>query len=223
MFHESLTAHASKTDDSCAYCTGYGKKSALKEMLCSKAKSQKFNAKSMISNMISKWFLKKSLKSSTISLSNFPKFFYSKKKKSQKMIPTLSSYFTLHSRPKNSSTKRFSTFRKKNQSLESLEWRRRKKKKNAWTFTRWITVSSVWKCRVRDRIHEIDGPIWNHSTPRAVGCSRKTQGAKGVVGKHRDVEGRRGRRGVGSPHKTMLPHLSASSTSSPLRAAPSSP
>lgn len=129
MFHESLTAHASKTDDSCAYCTGYGKKSALKEMLCSKAKSQKFNAKSMISNMISKWFLKKSLKSSTISLSNFPKFFYSKKKKSQKMIPTLSSYFTLHSRPKNSSTKRFSTFRKKNQSLESLEWRRRKKKK----------------------------------------------------------------------------------------------
>lgn len=81
MFHESLTAHASKTDDSCAYCTGYGKKSALKEMLCSKAKSQKFNAKSMISNMISKWFLKKSLKSSTISLSNFPKFFYSKKKK----------------------------------------------------------------------------------------------------------------------------------------------
>lgn len=129
MFHESLTAHASKTDDSCAYCTGYGKKSALKEMLCSKAKSQKFNAKSMISNMISKWFLKKSLKSSTISLSNFPKFFYSKKKKSQKMIPTLSFYFTLHSHPKNSSTKRFSTFRKKNQSLESLEWRRRKKKK----------------------------------------------------------------------------------------------
>lgn len=190
-------------------------------MLCSKV-SQKFNTKSMIS----KWFLKKSLKSSTIFLSNFPKFFYSKKK-SQKMIPILSFYFTLHSRPKNSPTKRFSfrTFRKKNQSLESLEWRRRRrKKKNAWTFTRWITVSSVWKCRVRDRIHEIDGPIWNHSTPRAVGCSRKTQGAKGVVGKHRDVEGRRGwRGGVGSPHKTMLPHLSASSTSSPLRAAPSSP
>lgn len=97
MFHESLTAHASKTDDSCAYCTGYGKKSALKEMLCSKAKSQKFNAKSMISNMISKWFLKKSLKSSTISLSNFPKFFYSKKKKVRKwfllFLPTL--HFTL--------------------------------------------------------------------------------------------------------------------------------
>lgn len=223
MFHESLTAHASKTDDSCAYCTGYGKKSALKEMLCSKAKSQKFNAKSMISNMISKWFLKKSLKSSTISLSNFPKFFYSKKKKVRKwfllFLPIL--HFTLA--PKIHLQNASPPSEKRTNPSNPLNGEEEKKKKNAWTFTRWITVSSVWKCRVRDRIHEIDGPIWNHSTPRAVGCSRKTQGAKGVVGKHRDVEGRRGRRGVGSPHKTMLPHLSASSTSSPLRAAPSSP
>lgn len=190
-------------------------------MLCSKV-SQKFNTKSMIS----KWFLKKSLKSSTIFLSNFSKFFYSKKKKVRKwfllFLSTL--HFTLapkihlqNASPSEPSEKRTNPSNPSNGEEE-------KKKKNAWTFTRWITVSSVWKCRVRDRIHEIDGPIWNHSMPRAVGCSRKTQGAKGVVGKHRDVEGRRGwRGGVGSPHKTMLPHLSASSTSSPLRAAPSSP
>lgn len=44
MFHESLTAHASKADDSCAYCTGHGEKIGMKEMLCSKV-SQKFNTK----------------------------------------------------------------------------------------------------------------------------------------------------------------------------------
>lgn len=44
MFHESLTAHASKADDSCAYCTGHGEKIGMKETLCSKV-SQKFNTK----------------------------------------------------------------------------------------------------------------------------------------------------------------------------------
>lgn len=165
-------------------------------MLCSKV-SQKFNTQFRYeAEMIPKWFLKrKSEIFNNFLLPNFQKFFFSKKKKSENDFYFFHFILAPEIYLQNVSPHSSSQKKKKKTNLLNEE------KKKTWTFTRWITVSSVWKRRVRGRIHEIDGPIWNHSTPRAVGCSRKTQGAKGVVGKHRDVQGQRGRRGLVHPIK----------------------